>query len=139
MRRSLVLVPMVVFLLGADDSSKEAEKLAGTWKVMSVEQAGVKAPEEFLKTMKMTIVNDLLILQVQGKLDGMFFKVDPTKGPKQIDLRLLVDGPSMPGIYELEGDNLKLCWNRDGDRPKGYVAPKENPAQMLLILQREKK
>src|SRR5262249_215599 len=37
------------------------------------------------------------------------FTLDPAKSPKQIDFKTLSDGKTGLGIYELRGDELKLC------------------------------
>jgi uncharacterized protein (TIGR03067 family) len=49
-----------------------------------------------------------------GKLDGfMAYKMDPTDYPKTIDLtpdRGRAKGKALKGIYELDGNPLKICY-----------------------------
>jgi hypothetical protein len=68
----------------------------------------------------------------------------PSQKPKSMDW-IKKDGSAIGGIYELDGDDLKICFplapseRKKGDRlnrPAGFDA-KENPV-MLLTVQREK-
>ena len=46
-------------------------------------------------------------------------KIDPTKSPKTIDMTM-TEGPSkgkvMLGIYEIEGDTMKACFDPEGKK-----------------------
>ena len=42
------------------------------------------------------------------------------------------------GIYELKGDDLKMCVGMDGDRPKEF-ATQAGINTMLFVLKRDKK
>ena len=49
------------------------------------------------------------------------FTLDPAKSPKQIDFKALSDGKTGLGIYELRGDELKLCLANPGkERPSSF-------------------
>jgi uncharacterized protein (TIGR03067 family) len=66
------------------------------------------------------------------------FRLDPSKKPKHIDLS---DG--VKGIYELEGDALKLYWDKQAKkrgRPMTFpTKPATDPELFFLLLKREKK
>lgn len=67
--------------------------------------------------------------------------MDGAKNPKTIDM-IFTEGPEKGktslGIYELDGDNLKICLGLVGrDRPKEYLT-KQNSGHALETLEREK-
>lgn len=66
----------------------------------------------------------------------------PERSPKGIDWEFEYKGKKVtkPGIYEVEGDSLRLCWALDGeDRPK-HIRRKEGDGQIVrvMLLEREK-
>jgi uncharacterized protein (TIGR03067 family) len=67
--------------------------------------------------------------------------LDPDKTPKTIDLTLTGGsnkGKTLAGIYQLDGDNLKVCLFGVGkDRPKEFDTKKGTDG-MLLVLKRKK-
>ena len=65
----------------------------------------------------------------------MDLPVDATKTPKEIDLNM--EGQVGKGIYELEGDTLKIAHGEVGDaRPKEF--PKAGSGLTVLVLKRAK-
>ena len=58
---------------------------------------------------------------------------------KTIDYRsdLLPDEP-IKGIYEIDGDSLKICFAIEGERPKKFESA-EGSTTMLIVLKRIKK
>jgi uncharacterized protein (TIGR03067 family) len=65
------------------------------------------------------------------------FRLDPTKKPKQIDM-----SDAARGIYELEGDTLKLCWDQratTNGRPTKFAHDKDKDTVHYFVLKREKK
>ena len=40
------------------------------------------------------------------------------------------------GIYDLDGDNLKLCWNKSGDRPTEFVSKADSSTFLAATLKR---
>ncbi|MBY0525535.1 MAG: TIGR03067 domain-containing protein [Gemmataceae bacterium] len=112
MRIKALLGVFVAVLLVAADAKEEAKQLEGTWKVVSADVAGMKVPDDKIKDAIVIIKGDKLTLGDRGK-DGkeLSFTVDPSKKPKHIDLTDLKakNAKSVPGIYALEKDELKLC------------------------------
>jgi uncharacterized protein (TIGR03067 family) len=57
-----------------------------------------------------------------GEEKPFTYALDPAKKPKAIDLRAGKDGPVvLRGIYEVEGDRLKICYGA-GERPDKFAA-----------------
>ena len=60
------------------------------------------------------------------------FSVDPSAMPAEIDFEYGGLGPT-PGIYEIDGDTLTLCWGRT--RPERFESP-EDPRTALFVFRR---
>jgi uncharacterized protein (TIGR03067 family) len=123
----------------ADDSTKtDLDKLQGVWKVVAMENDGKKASEDSVKGIRMTIKGDKLLLKEDNKEEEASFKLDPMQKPKTMDLTIKA-GDKMEVvklIYDLRGDDLKLCGGRAGkDRPKDFVA---KGGMNLIVFKREK-
>jgi uncharacterized protein (TIGR03067 family) len=142
MKLQRLAVAALVFLAAwslclADDKEKK-DKLDGTWKMESAERNGQQAPAELVNGFKLTVDGEKMKLEAEGREREGTIKIDAGKKPKEIDITL--DGRTRKGIYELEGDTLKICHGRPGEetRPSEFTA-KEGSNQMIMILKREKK
>src|SRR6202008_2499266 len=91
-----------------------------TWTIESSEFAGQKLPADQLKNFvviyegdKHTVKHGDQVFQVGTQ------KIDPSKSPKTIDVTM-TEGPSkgvvMLGIYEFDGDTLKVCFDPQGKK-----------------------
>ena len=148
MKIHALLVLAAGLLFAADDKPEEAikkdrEKIAGVWTVTLREMNGAKVEEEELKKILVTFKADgTLEVRREGEkvVDGVS-KIDPTKKPKEIDITVRTpDGSerSVKGIYEIEGDNLRICTAGPGpDRPKEFTG-KEGSGNTLMVYKRKK-
>ena len=102
------------------DLEKEVRKFQGTWTFESSETGGKKLPIDELKGLiltfeghKHTVKKGDEVIQVGTQ------KLDPSKSPKTIDVTM-TEGPSkgtvMLGIYEIDGDVLKVCFDAQGKK-----------------------
>ncbi len=120
----------------------DLKKLQGTWECVKMEREGDEIPPEHFKGSSVVYENDLATLY----RDGEFFRrgiitLDPSKTPKRINTWDL-GGPyadeSVPGIYEIDGDTLKICFSRPKiERPKEFTTKKE-PGFLYVVYQRKK-
>src|SRR5262249_6009598 len=104
-----------------------------------------------VKDGKVVITANKLTFVGRGADETVGYKLDPTKTPKAIDLIDAKRKDTRPGIYQLEGDDLKICYRMGEakareERPKEFnTGPKrdkpsaDGPGLMLLVLKREKK
>jgi RNA polymerase sigma factor (sigma-70 family) len=113
----------------------EMAALEGTWKVIRLERNGVEAKE------KATVIikgNKFTIEPEAGNPRTSTFKIDPSKKPKWFD-DVPEGSAAWPGIYELDGDTLKICFDSEGTlkRPSEFkTGPKSGFA--LFVLERDK-
>jgi RNA polymerase sigma factor (sigma-70 family) len=111
---------------------KALKQLAGTWEVLSVESNGRKGKEG-------EVTGLTYVFETSGKWKLMkdddvqaegTFKIDPSKKPATIDYKIVSSiaadskGKSSLGIYELNGDKLKVCrtWPDNDQRPEEFEA-----------------
>src|SRR5262249_43083880 len=97
---------------------QERQRMQGEWKTLIVEHAGQKKPAKEIKEWVL-VVKDSQMTGKDGELvqDVSTFDLDLTQKPKVIRITY-IDGPdkghSMAGIYELDGDKLKICMSETG-------------------------
>ena len=136
--KALALLAVAGLLLAADAPKDDTAKIQGTWKVVSAEDSGRKAPEESIKDLKWTITKDSITYKVGPKTTRWIFRLDPDKKPKWIDL---TEGErTRPAIYELDGDTLKVCFGEGSqkERPTAFESKPNSPNDVLIVLKREK-
>ena len=113
----LILLPTAA--VRAEDAKEQLAKLQGEWKIVLMEKGGQSAPKSVTENIVVNFVGDKMILD--GVLSGpegakpekleFTLSVDPTKTPKYFDTTALsgrYKGQTHPGIYILNGDDLKL-------------------------------
>jgi uncharacterized protein (TIGR03067 family) len=95
------------------------------------------------------ITSDAKDVPQDEKLDSSTIKLDPSQKPKTITIPNVHGGDpkagiTLIGIYELQGDELKVCAQevetaklkeREKERPKAF----DSKQGLLVVLRREKK
>jgi uncharacterized protein (TIGR03067 family) len=139
-RRGLILFGAALLLAAdspkADDKKEDKDLIQGTWVLVSGERGGKPLPDEIVKGAKMTFAGDKITIKTKDREIKGTFKLDPSKKPKAMDVKL--DGNDGQGIYSLEGDTLKIAHGADRDPRPTEFATKENTNLVLLVLKREK-
>ena len=125
-----------------DAVKKELKKLEGSWATVFIEAAGQKVTDEDkIKTRKLTTKGNKYTLKVGDETVQGTIEINPTKKPKTIDVKPdsgSNKGKTLRGIYELDGDNLKICLAPPGkDRPTAF-ATRPADGQQLVVYKREK-
>jgi uncharacterized protein (TIGR03067 family) len=132
------------------DDKTDQEKLAGTWKITTMTFDGEDVPAEVAKMLSYTFTGNKAT--ARGRLVSSGGRFLPAAGTdsytialgtsgklKTIDLKPTARGrKTIPGIYELDGDTLKLCLNFAGQRPKEFSS-QGGQGISLMTCAREKK
>jgi uncharacterized protein (TIGR03067 family) len=114
----------------ADDA---ASPLAGKWKVESFDYNG--APVDAMKDAVREFTDGQYSLTpVSGEKYSGQVKLDDAQSPKQIDLEL--SDRTLKGIYEIDGDTLKLSYRLAGDERPTEFASKPDSGVVLVIHKR---
>ena len=143
---------------GAPVADGDLKLLQGEWKVLSLERGKSKLEygKEALSNV-LSIEGDLFHRKWLGRAGVMRAALDSSKSPKAIDLTFLdpegnvaqtylthpdgrveVQDGRVNGIYELRGDNLKICFpdTKKTPRPLDFRSGSEPPDRSVLTLRR---
>jgi uncharacterized protein (TIGR03067 family) len=109
------------------------EPLQGWWTVMKAGEEDAPSGDHWI------IEQEKIAVHRGGKLDGFItYKMDATDYPKSIDLtpdRGPAKGKALKGIYELEGNALKICYvSAATEEPEKAERPKEIRARGAVTL-----
>jgi uncharacterized protein (TIGR03067 family) len=121
--------------------AKEYARLEGTWKVMALEVNGMKMADKAFKTAHLIIKGKEFTMRDPAATYRGQLVIDPGKTPKTIDMSF-TEGPEKGttsyGIYELAGDDFKLCLTITARSRPTEFATKASSGYGLEILRRER-
>jgi uncharacterized protein (TIGR03067 family) len=139
---AIVLCSWALTIQAQEPANREIAKHQGTWLASSFRRDGQETPQEIVRTITRTVVQDHVVWKRNGKsFAGTAMVLDPRQSPKAIDV-IADGGPSrgkrVLGIYRLENDRLTICMaDADQPRPKDFMAEKGS-RQTLMLFTREK-
>jgi uncharacterized protein (TIGR03067 family) len=138
-RRLAMLAAFGVLVLAAGSArADDQEKFQGTWKPEKAVRAGMEMPAEELAKMSIEFKGNKAHPKHGDQPEQEAeFKLDATKKPKTIDIDT-PEGKKVQGIYEVDGDMLKICFAMEGERPTKFESA-EGSKVMYLVLKRAKK
>src|SRR4051794_37825448 len=122
MRSKVLLALSVGLLLAADaprdnGARKELKRLGGAWGRVSGEERGKPLPPEAVKGARLVIEGDRHTVRLGDETIAGTHKVDSTRRPRAIDAADTegrFKGQTALGIYDLDGDQLKVCFAPPG-------------------------
>jgi len=147
MRLTLALLPIVVCLVGCgsqtdappeDRALPEDTSLRGQWKVVRFERWGGPWNTDSSVGQTWEVTADRLACPANAPfaVEGTY-RLRPSKRPKEIDIRT-AEGKLVPGIYDVEGDALRLCVDQNGTRRPTAFASEGKSEIWLIALERVK-
>jgi uncharacterized protein (TIGR03067 family) len=126
-----------------DDMKKDNEKLQGTWKAVTAQQRG-ESQDDAQEHRLIFSGDEFSVRKGEEMMIKGKFNIDSSKKPKEIDMEFTeakrenLTGKTALGIYELDGDTLKWCWNKPGaERPKRFSS-EAGTKHLLVTLKRDK-
>lgn len=120
-----------LFLTSDDAAKSDMEKFQGDWTI-----ASGTMPEEVIRKAVVSFQQDKFIIVVGESRTELRFKLNPQKQPHEIDL---FKGQRLSrGIYDLQGDQLRLCYEVDGRAARPHRFEIVTETEVLLILKRRK-
>jgi uncharacterized protein (TIGR03067 family) len=144
---SLILATSLMLATGiTPDEPKgknDMDKLAGTWTCTSAVNDGKPLSAEVRQQLRLTLTKEGGYKTERGDqvLFDSTFTIDPAKTPRRIDITGTEGenaGKTAQGIYELDGDTLKICYTMPGkDRPKAFES-KEGSRATFVVWKRVK-
>jgi RNA polymerase sigma factor (sigma-70 family) len=103
---------------GPSKPRKDEDAIQGTWKLVHLDQVNhepTKDEKAAWAAGSFKVVITAYKIIYPDKIEGTY-QLDPTKTPKRFDFTIVSDQKTAPGIYSLDGDELRICIGRAGDR-----------------------
>jgi uncharacterized protein (TIGR03067 family) len=126
---------------GSDDATrKDLEKLQGAWKVEAAQQAGKDVAVDKLSMQGLVVEGDKATFKDPKTSDhDATIKLDASKKPATIDF-VNKDGKVLKqGLYQIDGDDLKLAFLSGEKGRPSELASKAGSDVVVLVLKRMKK
>lgn len=139
-RALLILVATAIAMTAsAGNGGNDAQKIQGTWAISSAEIGGSFFPPEAARVITLKLDEGKYVVKAEN-LDKGTYTIDPTTKPKSLDI-FGTEGPNagkhFPCIYELHGDELKVCYQLgDGPRPSKFECP---PGSKIFLVTYKRK
>jgi uncharacterized protein (TIGR03067 family) len=139
--RWLPILTAALLVAAAPDDGKgkaDREKLQGDWKTESFLLNGAPLPKEKQFPDRLLTFKDETFSEVRGGKVAVrgTFTLDPSKSPKWLDATFLEGGPkgeTVRGIYELNGDTLRVCVGTpETDRPTVFESKPDSGLRLIV-------
>lgn len=122
----------------APTAADELQRFQGTWQLEGWEEGGKPLAEADLKKRGVFFGANLFLVRRDGKLfQAGTIQLDPGKSPATANLSVREGagkGDVMLGIYSLEGDMLKLCFDPTGqNRPESFKPDAKSGVTLLTL------
>jgi uncharacterized protein (TIGR03067 family) len=138
------LLSTIATLAPADEPKTDLDMFQGTWSIISNEESGQKAPPDAYQLVRIIFNKDRYEVKEQDAIAELgSLKLDAKKAPKTVDFKITKgdgEGKTQLGIYEINGDTLKLCVSMppgSTERPTAF-STEAGSNTLLMVLKRKK-
>jgi uncharacterized protein (TIGR03067 family) len=145
MRLLSCLALLAPFAFADETKKKDEDRFQGTWSVVKFEAPGEETQLEKERVAKMSIVfkGDAMESHLDGTVRESYrIKLDASKKPRHIDiLDMRPKRSPLLGIYEIDGDTLKICWNKtdaEKGRPTEFSSTATNKCHLIILKRKAK-
>jgi uncharacterized protein (TIGR03067 family) len=129
--------------VSTDEATLDQKQMQGTWEVVEVVDNGAAAPKDSLAKLSVEVRENQMRFKGPEGVRELIFTLNPSTQPKAMDATP-ADGPKqgkmLRGIYEVQGDSLKVCLVHldDKERPDKFES-EQGSARLLFVLKRKAK
>lgn len=125
-----------------DAAKKDLARLQGTWTLVSLESEGEASSPEQIEGFTATYEGDSLTLKAKETVRRRgIVTLNPSRTPKAIntwDQNGPYEDQTVAGIYEFDGDTLKLCFSRPGEARPMEFSTKKGPGFLMVVYKKQK-
>jgi uncharacterized protein (TIGR03067 family) len=121
-------------------STRDEDRLQGSWHAVGGEFAGLKLSDDELKLAKLAFTGEQMrgTFPPKGLAGEGSFKLNPMASPKQITVKATGSSNStLEGIYRFEGERLVLCMGGGADQRPTEFSSKGARSYGVLVLERD--
>lgn len=138
----LALIALGLALHGAISARQPAktdqDRMQGVWRVLTLEVEGRYVPDEQAEKFKFAFAKDKLLIISAGKARLRTVKLDAKATPKAIDLVEPENQHAALGIYDIDGDTLKISLADPGGKKRPTQFATEEIRNVVFVLERTK-
>lgn len=142
--RCLIALPFLLLAASAADPEKaptvaeELQRFQGTWQIESWEEGGKPLAPAELKKRGIFFGANLFVFRRDGKVhQAGAATLNPAKSPRTINFAVKEGegkNTSFHGIYSVEGDKLRICFDPSGqERPEDFKPAREAGFSLLTL------
>jgi uncharacterized protein (TIGR03067 family) len=121
-------------------SKQELQRIQGSWQFVSLVDNGEKTAEAELKDRTIFCGGDAFIVRSgEHFVQAGSQKLDPSKSPKSINIMISQGdrkGDILLGIYELDGDTFKVCFDTEGQERPTEFKSEQGSGKLLVVYKR---
>jgi uncharacterized protein (TIGR03067 family) len=123
----------------ANGGGDDMREIQGTWQVTAAQQNGETLTGENVTNTIVIVTGSSYRTLGGNRVDRGTFTLDPSKNPKQMDIKSGTSGETLQAIYEVGPDHMRVCYAMEGaDRPTEFATSSGNGPILLLDYKRKK-